>query len=125
VLPTYDANGNLTRDEVGRQFVYDAWNRLVEVWDDSGETVKRYAYDGLHRRISESADGVTTDFYYSEQWQVLEERVASGGTSVPRAHYVWSLVYVDALVLREGDINSDDCHVATMAEGWHAIPFGC
>ncbi|MBA2227699.1 RHS repeat-associated core domain-containing protein [Thermogemmata fonticola] len=103
VLPTYDANGNLTRDEVGRQFVYDAWNRLVEVRDDSGETVKRYAYDGLHRRISETAGGVTTDFYYSDQWQVLEERVG-GQTTV---QYVWSPVYVDALILRDRDSDGD------------------
>ncbi|GIW85436.1 MAG: hypothetical protein KatS3mg107_1096 [Gemmataceae bacterium] len=103
VLPTYDANGNLTRDEVGRQFVYDAWNRLVEVRDGSGETVKRYAYDGLHRRVQETAGGVTTDFYYSEQWQVLEERVG-GNTTV---QYVWSPVYVDALVLRDRDSDGD------------------
>jgi RHS repeat-associated protein len=103
VIPTYDANGNLTRDEAGRQFVYDAWNRLVEVRDGSGETVKRYAYDGLHRRISETAGGVTTDFYYSDQWQVLEERVG-GQTTV---QYVWSPVYVDALILRDRDTNGD------------------
>jgi RHS repeat-associated protein len=103
VLPTYDANGNLTRDEVGRQFVYDAWNRLVEVRDGSGETVKRYAYDGLHRRISEAAGGVTTDFYYSDQWQVLEERVG-GQTTV---QYVWSPVYVDALILGDRDTDGD------------------
>jgi RHS repeat-associated protein len=103
VLPTYDANGNLTRDETGRQFVYDAWNRLVEVRDASGETVKRYAYDGLHRRVQETAGGVTTDFYYSEQWQVLEERVG-GNTTV---QYVWSPVYVDALVLRDRDSDGD------------------
>jgi YD repeat-containing protein len=83
VTPTYDANGNLTRDETGRQFVYDAWNRLVEVKDASGNTLKSYAYDGLHRRISETAGGTTTDFYYSDAWQVLEERVTSGGTAVP------------------------------------------
>lgn len=26
--PTYDSNGNLTRDHTGRQFVFDAWNSL-------------------------------------------------------------------------------------------------
>jgi RHS repeat-associated protein len=103
VLPTYNANGNLTRDEVGRQFVYDAWNRLVEVKDAAGATLKSYAYDGLHRRISETADGVTTDFYYSSSWQVLEERVG-GQTTV---QYVWSPVYVDALILRDRDTDAD------------------
>src|SRR5205085_2202388 len=26
--PTYDSNGNMTKDETGKQYVYDAWNRL-------------------------------------------------------------------------------------------------
>jgi RHS repeat-associated protein len=107
ITPTYDANGNLTRDETGRQFVYDAWNRLVEVKDDSGNTLKSYAYDGQHRRIQETAGGTTTNLYYSDAWQVLEERVTSGGTSVPRVQYVWSPVYVDALILRDRDTNGD------------------
>jgi RHS repeat-associated protein len=101
--PTYDANGNLTRDETGRQFVYDAWNRLVAVKDAGGATLKSYAYDGLHRRIRETASGTSTDFYYSDAWQVLEERI--GGQV--KAQYVWSPVYVDALVLRDRDTNGD------------------
>jgi RHS repeat-associated protein len=103
VTPTYDANGNLTRDETGRQFVYNAWNRLVEVKDSGGNTLKSYAYDGLHRWVQESAGGTTTDQYYSDAWQVLEERV--GGQT--KAQYVWSPVYVDALVLRDRDTNGD------------------
>jgi YD repeat-containing protein len=47
VTPTYDASGNLTTDETGRQFVYDAWNRLVAVKDAAGNTLKSYTYDGL------------------------------------------------------------------------------
>ncbi|MCP9456502.1 MAG: RHS repeat protein, partial [Nitrospira sp.] len=54
---TQCANGNLTRDETDRQFVYDAWNRLVAVKDAAGATLKSYAYDGLHRRVQESAGG--------------------------------------------------------------------
>ncbi|GIW90130.1 MAG: hypothetical protein KatS3mg109_0562 [Pirellulaceae bacterium] len=83
---TQHANGNLTRDETGRQFLYDAWNRLVVGKDASGATLKSYAYDGLHRRISETASGTTTDLYYSDAWQVLEERVASGGTFCQDRH---------------------------------------
>jgi RHS repeat-associated protein len=99
--PTYDANGNLTRDETGRQFVYDAWNRLVAVKDASGNLLKSYAYDGQHRRIQDTAGGTTTDLYYSAAWQVLEERIS--GTA--KAQYVWSPVYVDALVERDRDAN--------------------
>jgi RHS repeat-associated protein len=47
------------------------------------------------------AGGATTDLYYSAAWQVLEERI--GGT--PKAQYVWSPVYVDALVERDRDAN--------------------
>jgi RHS repeat-associated protein len=46
---------------------------------------------------------VTTDFHYSDQWQVLEER-GGGETTV---QYVWSPVYVDAMVLRDRDTDGD------------------
>ncbi|GIW83752.1 MAG: hypothetical protein KatS3mg106_265 [Gemmataceae bacterium] len=52
---------------------------------------------------------------------MLEER-AGGETTV---QYVWSPLYVDALILRDRDTNGDGSHVATMAEGWHAIPLDC
>src|SRR5262249_34501364 len=70
--PTYDANGNMTGDETGKTFVFDAWNRLVAV-KSGGTTLKTYGYDGLNRRVSETAGGTTTDLFYSDQWQVLEE----------------------------------------------------
>jgi RHS repeat-associated protein len=101
--PTYDANGNMTGDETGKQFVYDAWNRLVIVKNSGGTTLKTYGYDGLNRRVSETAGGVTTDLFYSASWQVLTEKVASNTTK----RYVWSPVYVDAMVLRDRDTNAD------------------
>jgi len=111
--PTYDANGNMTTDETGRQFVYDAWNKLKVVKDSGGTTLKTYAYDGLGRRISETASGTTTDLYYSAQWQVLEERV--GG--VARASYVWSPVYVDAMIARDRDTDAN----GTLDERLYAV----
>jgi len=79
----------------------------VAVKDSGGTTLKTYGYDGLHRRISETASDTTTDFYYSDAWQVLEERVTSHGRQSVSAQYVWSPVYVDALVLRDRDTNGD------------------
>ncbi len=92
---TYDANGNLTTDQAGNTLVYDAWNRLV-AYKTGGTTLETLSYDGLDRLIVQNP-GTATDLYYSDQWQVLEERQGSTVT----AHYVWSPLYVDGLVLRD------------------------
>ena len=57
--------------------------------------VAAYSYDALGRRIKETHGSATTDLYYSNQWQVLEQMQGSTVT----ANNVWSPVYVDALVL--------------------------
>ncbi len=100
--PTYDANGNMTGDETGKTFVYDAWNRLVAV-KSGATTLKGYGYDGLNRRVTETASGTTTDLYYTAAWQVAEEKAGSNTTK----RYVWSPVYVDAMILRDRDTNAD------------------
>ena len=44
--------------------------------------VAEYGYDDRNERIAKSVDGspaVTTDYYYNDAWQVLEER--KGGTA--------------------------------------------
>src|SRR5579885_1348460 len=94
----YDANGNTTTDDQGHTLVYDAWNRLVAVKNGS-TTLAAYQYDAKGNRIVVTESGTTTDLYFSDQGQVLEERI--GGQA--KAHYVWSPVYVNALVLRDRD----------------------
>ncbi len=101
----FDANGNTTTDETGKQFVYDAWNRLVTVKSSGGTTLTSYKVDGINRRIAENP-GTARDLYYSASWQVLEERV--GGAA--QAQYVWSPVYVDALVLRDRDADGNSAN---------------
>ena len=101
--PTYDANGNMTGDENGNKFVFDAWNRLVTVKDSSNNVLESFAYDGANRRVSTTASSTTTDLYYSAEWQVLEERVG-GNTTM---QYVWSPVYVDAMILRDRDTDAN------------------
>lgn len=103
---TFDDDGNVTTDEVGRTLTWDAWNRLVNVSQTTGETSitwAQYKYDALGRRIASADSETWTDLYYSSNWQVLEERV--GGT--PIARNVWSPVYVDAMVLRDRDTNTE------------------
>jgi RHS repeat-associated protein len=92
----YDANGNLTADGSGNTYTYDAWNRLVSVSNGSG-VLAQYGYDGLGRRITETHGGTTTDLYFDDQGQVLEER--QGGAV--QAQNVWSPVGTNTLVLRD------------------------
>lgn len=96
-----------------------------------------FTYDALGRRIREgpivlrgstTMDETTIELYYSKAWQVIHERKEveggggssgtigeeeslgpDGGTSIfeQQTDYVWSLAYVDALVLRDRDINLD------------------
>jgi len=106
---TYDKNGNMTTDEMGKKFVYDAWNRLVEFSETVEETttvLKSYSYDGMNRRITETVGEVTTQLVYSIQWQVLEEIVDGHVT----ARNVWSPIYVDAMILRDRDTDNDEFH---------------
>src|SRR5205085_4499116 len=105
----YDANGNLTTDQNGDTLVYNAWNQLV-TYKNGSTTLETLAYDGLGRRIIENP-GTARDLYYSDQWQVLEERV--GGA--PKSHYVWSPLYVDALVLRDRDTGGGSLTVLSTA----------
>jgi RHS repeat-associated protein len=103
---TFDADGNMTTDETGRQFVFDAWSRLAQVKDSNGSTLETLRSDALGRRVSEAAAGTTRDLYHSSAWQVLEERV--GGQAV--VQHVWSPVYVDAMVERDRDADGNSAN---------------
>jgi RHS repeat-associated protein len=93
--PGYDSNGNTTTDQAGKTLVYDAWNRFVSY--KSGSTVlESDSYDALGRRIIVNP-GTATTLFYSSAWQVVEERQGSSTT----AQYVWSPVYLDALIERD------------------------
>ena len=100
---TYDANGNTTLDSIGKTYVYDAWNRLVEVKDGNDVVNVSYAYDAISRLVQRTADGTTQDRYYSMQWQVIEDRESG----VTKAQYIWSAVYQDCLVERDRDADNN------------------
>jgi RHS repeat-associated protein len=92
---TFDKNGNTTTDDQGHTLSLDAWNRLVTV--KNGSTVlEAYTFDALGRRVTENP-GTLRDIYFSTHWQVLEEDVSGS----MQDQYVWSPVYVDALVDRD------------------------
>jgi RHS repeat-associated protein len=71
----------------------------VTLKNSGGTTIETYKYDGLNHRIVEAPGSTTRDLYYSDQWQVLEERL--NGSSNADVQYIWSPTYVDALILRD------------------------
>jgi RHS repeat-associated protein len=101
--PGHDAAGNLTSVPQplslgnGYTLTWDAWNRLMTVKAGS-TTVATYAYDGATRRVSKNDGTNTRHYYYSDQWQVLEERL--GSTTADR-QYVWGILSIDDLILRD------------------------
>jgi len=123
-LPEYDEAGNMTdaptpgNETVKQYYVYDAWNRLVEVRDSPSNAVGQYEYDGMGRRIvkylPEWADeAASVHFYYNGQ-QVVEERAGTVDEvdsvlietidhANPLAQYVWHPYYIDALAVRYYD----------------------
>jgi len=116
ILPVHDAAGNMTSGpkpgaETTRiHMKYDAWNRMVEVRNDSGgnpgSLIITCRYDGANRRIQKIVAGspdVTYDYYYSG-YQVVEVR--KDGDTDPYEQYVWDIRYVHSPVLRWRDTTS-------------------
>jgi YD repeat-containing protein len=113
ITPEHDRNGNMVRipqpsdPAAYLQATYDAWNRLVKLTDGT-KTVAEYQYDGRNFRTIKKTytAGVlseTRHFYYSDHWQLLEERL-DVSTSADR-QFVWGPRYIDDLVLRDRDVS--------------------
>lgn len=130
----YDDAGNITSSKQTstqtRQYVHDAWNRLVRVklykQTVPATTIRLadYRYNPLHWRVLAQVDtnpggnGIDQQraMYYSAGWQLVQEDIddftncnpdASGGGCTPtpdginrRAQEFWGLRYIDDPVLR-------------------------
>jgi len=119
VTPTYDQAGNLIAGPkpgdgaTQVHYVYDAWNRLVRVYDDDsgdpGNLIAEYEYDGTNRRIEKIVAGTShAHYYFNQDWQLLEERfVDEQDELLASSQYVWSARYIDAPVVRFHDGNGD------------------
>ena len=112
--PTHDAAGNMAsspvpQDEtVSQGYVFDAWNRLLEVRDNTNALIFSFEYDGLARRMSRynAADSTpTTHLYYQDlQGRLLE--IARAGTTRYFDHYVYGLDgHIPLVRYRDTDAN--------------------
>lgn len=70
---SYDEAGNLTKDDLGNSYVYDAENRLTKVFNGDNSLVAQYFYDGNGWRVKKVAQGVTTRFVYDQGGRLLAE----------------------------------------------------
>ena len=102
--PGYDALGSFTTTpkpmapEASFGLKWDAWNRMVEV-TAGGNFVARWAYDGANRRVSQLNGEECRHYFYSDQWQVLEER--TGDNASAERSFIWGRRGVDDLVCRD------------------------
>jgi len=69
--PEHDNNGNLETDSLGNTYTYDYRNRLIKVQNPNSNTIAEYTYDALGRRVSKTANGITTYFFYDDSHQVI------------------------------------------------------
>jgi len=119
--PQYDRNGNMTvipkPADPTQTFTatYDPWNRLVKLVDSAiGTPVAEYSYDARHRRIIkrtyDDAGNLSEvrHFYFTDQWQDIEERVTYSGNGSEGApgsasagpQHVWGLRSIDDHISR-------------------------
>ena len=124
VTPAYSKTGNMTtipqQSDPTSSYTatYDAWNRLVKLVEGAN-TVQENEYDGRNFRVIKKsyASGVlneTRDYYFSSNWQILEERI--DGSSTPDRHFVWGTRYIDDLICR------DRSDTGTLDERLYACP---
>jgi RHS repeat-associated protein len=123
ITPAYDAAGSMTTIPqpnsltAGYTATFDAWHRLVKL-ANGATTVAEYEYDATKQRIVKSiyASGTLDHrehFYYNDNWQVTEIRKEVSGTEDPDplSQYVWHPYYIDALILRDYDSDTDGTSV--------------
>ena len=100
--PTYDNNGNMTKDEGGITYTYDAWNRMASSSASNGEF---FTYDADNRRPGLSfCSGEVLNSYYDMAWQDLEDDDVIGSTTT-KSTYVWSQSYIDDMLARDQSVN--------------------
>jgi RHS repeat-associated protein len=74
---TYDADGNLTHDELGQQLRYDSQGRLLGVSSAAGQPVTTYDYDAHNHLVAVKPDGEAELLRFYEGYR-LSDMVQDG-----------------------------------------------
>ncbi|MDD3470498.1 MAG: RHS repeat-associated core domain-containing protein, partial [Thermoguttaceae bacterium] len=99
-LVSHDRNGCMTKvpkpldGTTAYTLVYDAWNRLAQVKDDTS-VVATYMYDARNHRIKKTVGTVVTLSYFNQNWQEIES-IAAGVTTT----HVYGIRYIDDIISR-------------------------
>ena len=109
LTPAYDANGNMTTDQNGDTLIYDAWNRLVELKNASGQVIAEYTYNAQGYAVtatypqgtSQLPPGTTNYLYYTSSWQLIEVRTGGTAAADVTVQMVWSAAYINAPVVQD------------------------
>ena len=109
--PVYDAAGNLTDlpttdSSPNHEFIYDFRNRLIEVQDQSQQTIVRYYYDGLNRLAKKDLTSGEDVIYLYDGWRRVRDYKLDG-TWKPVREYIWGGTYIDELLAFSDDTDAD------------------
>ena len=110
--PAYDNNGNMTKDEAGNTYSFDAWNRMISM-DAAGTSfpAETYSYDADSRRPGLNiCAGAIINSYYDTSWQDVEDDAYTppngcNPASTTVSTYDWSQSYIDDVVARDQSTN--------------------
>jgi RHS repeat-associated protein len=71
--PIYDNQGQMQQDGKGNTYAWNDRHQLVEI-DQGPVVIAKFAYDGLGRRYQKTVNGVTTDYVYDVNGNVIQEQ---------------------------------------------------
>ncbi|APC14456.1 hypothetical protein BLL42_01410 [Pseudomonas frederiksbergensis] len=113
---TYDADGNLLRDEVGRILGYDSLGRLISVSAQAGETATDYHYDSLDTLSGLGTSGGNEQRFYQGGELANQIKGANNSTFVRADGIVLAELQAGAgpksLLLASDDKNSVLCELS-------------
>jgi len=85
--PTYDLDGN-TLTYQGWTLTWNGENRMTSA--SNGSTVVSFQYDYMGRRFSKVSEGVTTNLFYYDGWNLISELI-SQASGLSTNYCIWGL----------------------------------